>query len=151
MQINLSNYEKSFSVHPIIRVLPLLQAVSTSRHGPTSVTPLARRTSANGLPIIRVLHTKATAHVHGLSWDILTTGITMLIPKASQNILPRQVHWPSSRAVMDPGPSSVTLNSIPYCTISVDMTNVATVHMAFVRSIVTAGNTAASSQVTAVP
>ena len=31
-----------------------------------------------------------------------------------------------------------------YCTMSVDMTAVATVHVTFVRSIVTAGNTAAS-------
>ena len=38
-----------------------------------------------------------------------------------------------------------------YSTMSVDMTGVATVHSAFVRSTVRAGNTAASSQVTAVP
>ena len=41
--------------------------------------------------------------------------------------------------------------SLFYCTISVDITGVATVQEAFVRSIVRAGNTAASSQVTAVP
>ncbi len=38
-----------------------------------------------------------------------------------------------------------------HCTMSVDMTGVATVQEAFVRSIVRAGSTAASSQVTAVP
>lgn len=38
-----------------------------------------------------------------------------------------------------------------HCTMSVDMTGVATVQEALVRSIVRADNTAASSQVTAVP
>lgn len=48
-------------------------------------------------------------------------------------------------------PASASNLKIYPCTMSVDMTGVATVHSAFDKSMVMAGNTAASSQVTAVP